>query len=756
MATANKLYFDAAVRHQVAVRRYASGEVNDVLKYLEGADRELTARLRERLAALTAAGKPADFTSRRWKALLTDIKAARKETIAHVKKNVTGNLQEFARNEHDNEIEMLKSAIPIEVGFASVDLRQLRAIVTTHPFAGHPLGDWFSGLAAADQSSLVGAIRMGMVQGESIPNIMRRVAGTEANLWRDGALAATRRKTEAVVRTAVNSVSNEARNAVWEENSDIISALRWTSTLDGRTTPICMKRDGQLVAIGGRDLPLDTPMEQILIPPAARPPAHVNCRSVMVAVIDGVGVLGNRPFVRDTRRPEAREVDFRTEAKRTGRPIADIRKEWADKNIGQVPAKTTYNDWLRDQPAAFQDEVLGPSRAEIFRQGKVTVDQFVDSRGKFMTLKDLADKRGIEVPKDVKLPRGSEVLASLREQFPDIKNLRDYHALGRSPTKGFLDTREGQVAIDETDEQYEKRVAEGMEREASFRQAVERAIEVPKEQQANIQLQLPGRDFTPEELARNKRNIAVGLNPLSAPPSGLALTAEQKQCTEEARQWLNRHTSRALTSRNPNYKADITKMAPAIDDRRAFHLDTGPESSEVSMSQKRWDELLTGGHKNPDGSPHWSAIENAKDSWKTTLSHEMGHGYEHAYDKKGAVRQYLLDKAKNPDGSFRDINPLNHIANGSGYGSHEIGFEKMMRGDGGRFGNEYWSKVYSSNKNLRELRDAAKAGTLVKDDLTATEVLSMMMQSLYSDPTLLYVGDPDSFAFVVDFLRGHV
>ncbi len=388
MATANQAYFDAAIRHRIGLRRYTSGEVREVLALLERADRELTAELRDLLARLPEG--LTNFKSRRWRALLDDVRAARQAAVDLVEGKLTADLHALAKVEADREMALLKGSIPVEVDLAAVAVGQLRAVVTSQPFAGHLLKDWFDTLALSDQSALRGALQMGLAQGESIQDIMRRVSGSKANLFRDGTLAVTRRKTEAVVRTAVNHVSNEAREAVWEANEDVVAALRWTSVLDGRTTMICMGRDGKLAPVGDKPLPEGAePLE----PSGARPPAHWGCRSVMVAVIDGIGVLGNRPFVRDTRRPQAREVDFRAEARRTGRPIQEIRDEWAAENIGQIPAATTYQDWLEGQPAEFQDEVLGPGRAELFRKGEIQLDQFTDTTGRILTLADLAGSK---------------------------------------------------------------------------------------------------------------------------------------------------------------------------------------------------------------------------------------------------------------------------------------------------------------------------------------------------------------------------
>lgn len=114
-----------------------------------------------------------------------------------------------------------------------------------------------------------------------------------------------------------------------------------------------------------------------------------NCRSVMVAILDGEGLIGRRPSVVDVRTAARRELDFRKIARETGRPIQEVRAEWAREAVGQVPSETTYNQWLKRQKATFQDEVLGRTRGRLFRKGDLDVQQFVDRFGNELTLEQL-------------------------------------------------------------------------------------------------------------------------------------------------------------------------------------------------------------------------------------------------------------------------------------------------------------------------------------------------------------------------------
>lgn len=65
----------------------------------------------------------------------------------------------------------------------------------------------------------------------------------------------------------------------------------------------------------------------------------------------------------------------------------------------QVDASTTYYDFLKQQPAWFQDEALGPVRGKIFRNSGISPEEFrtisVDGFGRPLTLNEMAalDKR---------------------------------------------------------------------------------------------------------------------------------------------------------------------------------------------------------------------------------------------------------------------------------------------------------------------------------------------------------------------------
>lgn len=62
----------------------------------------------------------------------------------------------------------------------------------------------------------------------------------------------------------------------------------------------------------------------------------------------------------------------------------------------QVSADQSYYGWLKSQPSAFQDEVLGPTRGQIFRNSGLSAEEFrratVDDLGRPLTLEQMAER----------------------------------------------------------------------------------------------------------------------------------------------------------------------------------------------------------------------------------------------------------------------------------------------------------------------------------------------------------------------------
>jgi SPP1 gp7 family putative phage head morphogenesis protein len=315
-----------AVQHRIGLSRYSTAVVRKVLALLNRTERAAILRLAE--ASLT------DFGRLRTEQLLAEIGAIQAAGWVEIRSRLTGDLRAMAANEIEFAQRLL-GLRNVQAGIFSgaPTLEQVVAAAMARPFSGRILRDWMAGAEAATTEKVREVVRQGVVEGQTIDQMVRNLRGTKAQQFRDGVLETSRRRAETLVRTAVTHVANVAHQQTWEQHADIVEGLIWTSTLDMRTSSVCQARSEKVYPLRS----------------GPRPPAHPNCRSVMrpkVAAIPGIAPF-NPP---------------------------------------------SYQEWLRGQTAEVQDDILGPSRGALFRQGGLAVERFVDHAGKVLSLDALRQR----------------------------------------------------------------------------------------------------------------------------------------------------------------------------------------------------------------------------------------------------------------------------------------------------------------------------------------------------------------------------
>lgn len=344
--TVNDELLDEFIQHQVYLERLKAGSLGDLQAFLNALQDDVSAVLGQRLTDVTTNGT---INTRRLQSMLKELQTLSDKVAASMYEAITLQAQELASYESGWTLTTLKATIPITVDFTSVSPDLLWAAINARPFEGRQLEEWFRDYTVVQKQRITQQVRMSVVEGETVEQTIRRIRGTRAVGYTDGVVQGIiRRSAEALARTTIAHVTQTARQATFEANSEVIQALQWHAVLDSRTSPICRARDGQT-------FPLDT---------GPRPPAHPNCRSTMVPVTKSWEELGLA--------------------------LKNVPKGTRASMNGQVPAATTYQDWLKKQPATFQDDVLGPTRAALFRKGELSLDQFVDENtGRGYTLEEL-------------------------------------------------------------------------------------------------------------------------------------------------------------------------------------------------------------------------------------------------------------------------------------------------------------------------------------------------------------------------------
>ena len=232
------------------------------------------------------------------------------------------------------------------------------AIARASLIQGATIREWFSRLNESARFDIERAIKNGVTLGQTNREIAQAIVGNGSDKGPQ-ALAKARRDAMAITRTAVQTIANEARMAGLMENQDIIKAVQWVSTLDSRTSEICIARSGKAWTF-----PKFKPIGHT-IPWNGGPPAHWACRSSFVPI--------TKSF-----------AELRREA--AGKEIAQTTR--ASMN-GQVAADLSFDQFLKNKPTSFADKMLGKGRAELWRSGKITLSQLLDQRGNPLTLGEL-------------------------------------------------------------------------------------------------------------------------------------------------------------------------------------------------------------------------------------------------------------------------------------------------------------------------------------------------------------------------------
>lgn len=381
--TANEELYDAMVRHQIYLLRFSSKLSLDLLGLLKGSEKEMFDILQRELPFGSRMVSMKD-----WQKTTSAIRAAVKPRLGtwnQCFEMLEESGKELAITEANFHAQALQAAAPVVLTLNIPSSNLLEAIATHNPFEGAVLREWVENMSSNDIRRIANAVQQGMVNGESMERIITRVRGTGAALGRDGAIAATNAQAQAVVRTAVQSIANAARDTFLDDNADIITEEQFVATLDSRTTPVCRANDGKRFPLGK----------------GPRPPLHFGCRSLRIAYIDGVS-LSNRPAKASTEKMllseygQSKGYGKITERDQLPRGTKGAYDEWKRRRIreltGQVPAEETYQSWLKKQSAAFQDDVLGKAKAQLFRNGGLPLDRFVNRAGDELTLKELVKK----------------------------------------------------------------------------------------------------------------------------------------------------------------------------------------------------------------------------------------------------------------------------------------------------------------------------------------------------------------------------
>ena len=356
--TVNERVKDKIIGHSVDLNRLEIQMKKDIVKELKVLEKDLIKKL-EKSNILN--GKPMTrFKQKRLQTLLKQTQETIKTAYARIRVQLNDDLVKVAGISEAQTVNAINKSVKAEVLSTGMSKQALKSIVSDSLIEGAPSKEWWARRSVALKDKFSDTVRQGMLSGETTPNIVRALRGSKALRYKDSVLSGNYRSAEALVRTSIQTVANQARIDTYRENDDIMKGYEWSATFDDRTSDVCMALDGlqwdfEFNPIGhGTTFPGYT--------------AHWNCRSDVVGITKSWKELGAKGKFKEIPKSTRASMD------------------------GQVSGKLNYESWLKTKGEAFQIKTLGAGKHKLWKEGKLGLTDMVSGSGNPLTLGQLETK----------------------------------------------------------------------------------------------------------------------------------------------------------------------------------------------------------------------------------------------------------------------------------------------------------------------------------------------------------------------------
>lgn len=321
------------------------------------------------------------FKLTRLNALLKQTKDTIKTGYKNNRKTLSKDLTEIAAGENLVSLETLNSTLGVDIVTVAFPRSVALSLARNTIIEGAIPSQWWSRQAASLQRNFSDQLNIGLLAGESNNELVQRIRGTSTGKrntyfingkkriyteFSGGIMDVGTRQAEALVRTSVQSVAQDARMQTFRENSHIVKGVSASVTFDLRTSDICIGRSGF-----AWDLKTGKPLNSITtISFPGSTPWHWNCRTQMIPITKSWKDLSNK------------------NKSKLGRSPKNL-KESMD---GQVVADQTYQQWLNKKSKKDQINVLGKTKQKLFEDNKLNLRDLTDQSGRSLTIDQLTKK----------------------------------------------------------------------------------------------------------------------------------------------------------------------------------------------------------------------------------------------------------------------------------------------------------------------------------------------------------------------------
>lgn len=400
--------FDDMVRHQFDLERVKIDIRNKIFTLLDDVEDEMTSKI----ISSNLGGKPfTEIQQRRFNNLRDQINYFQKLKYIDIDKLHNEQLKILAKSQSQQVLNAINNPIGIDIATITLSSHDLANIASDTLIDGAPSSEWWKTQDQNLQKRFANNIRIGLVQAETNDQLVQRIRGTKKNNFKDGIMKASKSEAEALVRTSVQSISQETNLQTYEKNQDVIKEVQQISTLDSKTTQTCIAYDNKRWKFPkkgssssdyipvGHSLPFISSGGS-----SSGTPRHWKCRSFIIPVTKSFEELptksGGKPKKLTTTQKKAAQEMLKKVAKEKKKRIKTLspeEKKLANKTLrasmdGSVPSEIDALGWIEKKPKTFINQTIGKTKTELLQRGILKQEDLVDQEGRPLSVEQLLKK----------------------------------------------------------------------------------------------------------------------------------------------------------------------------------------------------------------------------------------------------------------------------------------------------------------------------------------------------------------------------
>ena len=362
--------------HQARIQTIAANWGEEITEQLNATEKAFLAKLAKELKNFKF-NTNAKETLDRLKKITDKLNAIRQAAYQRAEEKVKAEARKLAENETKWGKRITKELSEPGTKLKDATPTLLDKVVKFGLADGKTLQEYFTGIADADAVRIESSIRQGVESGWTIDQLARNIAGSAENNYKDGIFETSRKSAVNMARTLCNAVSNNAKDAFYNANSDVVDGVEILASLDGRTCPVCASLDRQRYPLGQ---------------PHPALPIHHSCRCVLLPVtplsdlVEEERPMAKSDFMKDAKEfykkrfpnKEWDKLSDSTKKKYYYEAMRRFERSTGEPAYTQVAGGVSFRDYFEkhmsdDQRLAW----LGPERFKLWKKGNLPLDKFI-------------------------------------------------------------------------------------------------------------------------------------------------------------------------------------------------------------------------------------------------------------------------------------------------------------------------------------------------------------------------------------------